>query len=244
MIETYIAYAKHIEANDFVIKWVEKTLKSYLKDNKPSTEDVEHIIDYLSQEEGKISRMSYEDAHKNAEKWTKSQQKKGSNIEETEKDTKVILDFKDGFKIVQLIGENAYKREGFLMSHCVGGYHGNGKVIYSLRDKDNMPHCTIEKDQQIKGKGNGDITLKYVDYIVKFLEHTGMQVRDSEMSHLGYEVAKFSKYCTTKCYKDRYVLKGTKLEYKSGYIILKSKQELDSYKGSDLVLFDGDLIIS
>ena len=72
------------------------------------------------------------------------------------------------------------------MSHCVGGYYGNGKEIYSLRDKDNIPHCTMEKDQQIKGKGNGDIHPKYINYVVKFLEHVGMTVGDSEMKHLGY----------------------------------------------------------
>jgi hypothetical protein len=44
----------------------------------------------------------------------------------------------------------------------------------------------MEKDQQVKGKGNGDIHPKYVDYVVKFLEHTGMTVGDGEMRHLGY----------------------------------------------------------
>lgn len=136
----YKEYAKHISTNDFVLKWVDTTLKNYLEKNKPETEEVEHIIDYLAQETKHISKMSYDSAKSNAEKWLKTQIKKGNNIKELEEDTKTILDFGDGFKIVQLIGENAYKREGFLMSHCVASYYGKSVEVYSLRDKDNIPH--------------------------------------------------------------------------------------------------------
>ena len=72
------------------------------------------------------------------------------------------------------------------MRHCVQSYYGKDVEVYSLRDKDNVPHCTMEKDRQVKGRGNGDIAPKYVDYIVKFLQSTGMNVGDSEMKHLGY----------------------------------------------------------
>ncbi len=185
----YIEYTKAFsQENEKVIQWLNSTCKNYLKTNPEVQDDIEHIIDYLISEDApnNIAGMSYEEAKKNTDKWNKSQIKKGKDIVETESDTEVVIDFKDGFKIVKLVGENAYKREGFLMSHCVGGYYGNGKEVYSLRDNKNMPHCTMEKDQQIKGKGNGDIHPKYVDYVVKFLEHTGMTVGDNEMKHLGY----------------------------------------------------------
>jgi len=103
-----------------------------------------------------------------------------------ESDIELIKDFGDGFKIIKLVGENAYKREGFLMRHCVGSYYGRRVEIYSLRDKENMPHCTMERDQQIKGRGNGSINPKYIKYIVAFLEEMGMSVGDSEMKNLGY----------------------------------------------------------
>ena len=38
------------------------------------------------------------------------------------------------------------------MSHCVASYYGRDVEIYSLRDKKNLPHCTLEKDNQIKGE--------------------------------------------------------------------------------------------
>jgi len=182
----YIEYAKHIGADEHLIKWCKTTLKNAIEKEEKTTEEVEHILDYLVQSDKKLERMSYEQALKLTLAWDKTQQKKGNGIEEKPEDTELLMDFGDGFKILKLIGENAYKREGFLMRHCVAGYFGNGKEIYSLRDKDNMPHCTMEKDQQIKGKGNGDISPKYIDYVVKFLEKVGMTVGDSEMKHLGY----------------------------------------------------------
>ena len=187
-MENYKQYAITFNANEKVVYWIEHTLANYLEKNTPPQDEVEHIIDYLILGDTSLNmqKMAYLEARKNAEKWVKTQQKKGAHIIETPEDTEVVLDFKDGFKVVKLIGENAYKREGFLMSNCVASYYGNDKVIYSLRDADNMPHCTMEHDQQIKGKGNGDIHPKYVGYVVKFLEFVGMTVGDNEMEHLGY----------------------------------------------------------
>ena len=56
--------------------------------------------------------------------------------------------------------------------------------VHDWIDKHLVPHCTMEKDQQIKGKGNGAIHPKYIGYIVKFLEIAGMQVGDNEMLNL------------------------------------------------------------
>ena len=41
----YQKYAQHIGADEFVQTWVKTTLKNYLEKNKPSTEEVEHILD-------------------------------------------------------------------------------------------------------------------------------------------------------------------------------------------------------
>jgi hypothetical protein len=180
-MDKFINYAKHVNASSEIINWVEKRIGETI-----TTEEGEHVIDYLVSENPKLTTASYKDIKHNADKWMKKQIKKGEHIKETAEDTKLVLDFKDGFKVVQLIGENAYKREGYLMGHCVAGYFNKPVKVYSLRDENNMPHCTMEQDQQIKGKGNGDVHPKYIDYIVKFLEHIGMTVGDSEMAHLGY----------------------------------------------------------
>ncbi len=183
-MQDYTEYAKHIGAPEKVLDW----LKNRLGDNG-NQEEIEHIIDYLASDEApnNITAMTYAQAKKNTDKWVKTLMKRGEHIKESPEDTEVFLDFGDGFKIVKLVGKAAFEREGYLMRHCAASYAGRTDTeVYSLRDKDNMPHCTMEKDQQVKGKGNGDIHPKYVDYVVKFLEHTGMTVGDGEMRHLGY----------------------------------------------------------
>jgi len=217
----YLKYGEVVNANEDVQSWIKRNLTNYLKENSENQDEIEHIIDYLVSEDApeRMSKMSYPEALSNSKKWTKAQQKKGVDIQELAEDTEVVLKLKDGFNIVKLLGENAYKREGFLMSQCVGSYYGNGKEIYSLRDKDNMPHCTMEAGQQVKGKGNGSIHPKYVEHVVKFLEFTGMTVGENEMKNLGYmNVERIKKDLSkdTKFFNKVYVPEDEELLGKDG----------------------------
>ncbi len=221
-MDKYTQYAKAFNSNNDVIYWIENVLAKHLIKNPENQSEIEHIIDYLSYprttELLDIKGMSYESAKKNTGKWSKALSKKGRGIKEKPEDTEVVLDFEDGFKIVKLVGKNAFEREGAIMGHCVASYYGKEKEIYSLRDKNNVPHCTMEKDQQIKGRGNGDIHPQYVHYVVKFLEHTGMTVGDSEMKHLGYVNIESVKYeiDTSECYNEVYFPKNKPVLDKNG----------------------------
>ena len=158
--------------------------------------------------------MSYKQACSNTEKWNKALIKKGNNIIESDSDTEIIKDFGDGFKIVKLISVNAFEREGFLMRHCVSSYFGSNSEIYSLRDKNNMPHCTMEEDRQIKGKANGSISPKYVGYIVAFIQEMGMTVGDNEMENLGYmdvSSIKDNLHKDTNYFNEKYVYEDDEL---------------------------------
>ena len=213
-LENYLAQA----LNDEVRNWIGKNLKNYLAKlaqkavissniaNSQSQcqtqlqtqnhDEIEHIIDYLNSPEApqRLEKMSYAQAKSNAEKWLKTQIKKGKTIEEVPSDFEVFLDFNDGFKFVKLLGENAYKKEGFLMSHCVAGYyHQKNSEIYSLRDKKNNPHATIEVEinagciEQIKGKGNGSIHPLYAGYILQFISKINLEVSPYDLSKFGYQ---------------------------------------------------------
>ena len=187
-LNKYLEYAKFMGCDSDVLDWINTHLKSYLANNKENQTKIEHILDYFASNARpkRISRMSYEQAKSNTKKWNKSLIKRGKNITETDSDIEVVLNFNDGFKFVKLKSQRAYEREGNLMRHCVASYYGRDVNVYSLRDEDNKPHCTIEEDRQIKGKGNGCISPKYIKYVVEFLENLGMSVSDSEMSNLGY----------------------------------------------------------
>jgi len=177
-------YAQGMNASPHVLDWLDRQ-----KGELGSQQEVEHIIDFLISEKApkRLERATYEQMKVKAEQWVESLNKKAGGITELESDVEVALDFKDGFKFVKLVGENAYKREGLKMRHCVASYFGKDDEIYSLRDENNEPHCTISRSsQQIKGKGNGAIHPKYIRYVVEFLEFLEIEVRDSEMKNLGY----------------------------------------------------------
>jgi len=217
----YIEYAKTLNCSDKVTFWLEHNLANYLEKNTENQAEIEHIIDFLVSDKApiKMEKVSYKQAKSASEKWVLGLQKKAEKITELPEDIETVLDFKDGFKIVKLVGKNAYEREGYLMSHCVASYYGRDIEVYSLRDKDNNPHCTMEKDQQIKGKGNGSINPKYIGYVVQFLEWAGMSVRDSEMLNLGYvniEGIEDKNAVFKDLFKDKYFFKGNEIVDKNG----------------------------
>ena len=193
-INKYINQTQNTE----IINWISHNLKNYLEKNPENVGEIEHIIDCFNYKASKgkklkLKKMSYEEAKALSEKWVKTMIKKAGNIVETEDDVTLFHDFKDGMRLVQLVGENAFKREGKLMSHCVSSYYGKEDIkIYSLRDSKNNPHCTLEvtgseEINQIKGKGNGSIHPKYIKYILKSLKKLGKDVRSSELTYLGYD---------------------------------------------------------
>lgn len=188
-------YVSEMNLQGEQLQWVNSALLKWVKNSTEVDQSaIEHLIDFLASDEApqKMIRMSVEQALEKAEQWTKSQQKKGKHIEETEADTTTLMTFSDGGKIVELIGENAFRREGFLMSHCAGSMSKSGYKIYSYRDGKNMPHATFQVSKngdeflQIKGKGNGPIHPKYIDIVIEFLTIIGFKVREQEMRNLGY----------------------------------------------------------
>jgi len=187
-MKKYIQFIQEFhESNQIEIDFVNNHLKKHLSENTENQDEIEKILDYLYSEKPNISKIGYKTILEKTEKWHKKLQSvktKDTEIEWTDYD--VTLDFKDGFRFIQLKSQECYQREGKLMSHCVASYYGRNVKIYSLRDSKNLPHCTIEDGQQVKGKWNGSIDPKYVEYVVKFLEHLGMTVGENEMKNLGY----------------------------------------------------------
>lgn len=189
MIQELLAQASNPEVQSFITT----TMKKHL--DKLTQGEAEHIIDYLNSDEAptRLRRMSIQTAKEKASDWVERMNKKAQGIVETDQDTEVIQVFASGNKLVRLVGEAAYQREGLLMSHCVGSYYGKDVEIYSIRDSKNNPHCTIEitrnseaKINQVKGKGNGEIHPKYIADVLQALTGLDMNIRSSEMQYLGY----------------------------------------------------------
>lgn len=190
-----IEYAKSLNSSQDVISWIETAAAAAIKKELIQEHEAEHIIDWMNSSDApkRLLKMSVVDAKRKSHEWSEKNKKKGNGLEDSKEDLSEFMTFDDGFRIVELLTKKAYQREGTLMSHCLGGYVVKSNVsMYSLRDKNNQPHCTFEisknGDQvmQIKGKGNGSIHPKYVFKVISFLEKNGMKVRTSEMNNLGY----------------------------------------------------------
>jgi len=195
MIESLEAYVSSLGNNKEVLNWVQTTGRKALKTQKTTESELEHIIDFLVSDKApsRLRKMSFKDAKRKAQEWSEANQKRGRDLVDGPSDLEILHDFGDGRKIVKLLTKKSFEREGFLMSHCLGGYSVASDVaIYSYRDKDNMPHATFEVSRdgeeiiQIKGKGNGAIHPKYIDPILEFLKAIGKEIRVSEMKYLGY----------------------------------------------------------
>ena len=240
-MKNLINYATGLNAKENVIQLIQKEF------NYQSTAEWEHVIDYLIHKDfNDLSWANYQLLKEKADKWIKQLSKNVVRIDEEEGvDYKTVLDFEDGFRFVQLLSEKAYTREGNLMRHCVASYYNRNVEIYSLRDAFNKPHCTIEKNQQIKGKGNGDISPKYIHYVVEFLEFLGMTVRESEMKNLGYKKVVFLEYVKdeykNKLFRGEYVKENEKVEYSDDVIVFTDINDAVKYKGDKICLFDGNV---
>ena len=239
-----INYAIGLNAKENVIQLMQKEF-NYQSTKEEDIAEWEHIIDYLIHKDfDNLDWASFQLLKEKARKWTEMLGRNVIRIDEEEGiDYKTVLDFEDGFRFVKLLSEKAYTREGNLMRHCVASYYNRNVEIYSLRDSFNKPHCTVEKNKQIKGKGNGDISPKYIHYVVEFLEFMGMNVRETEMENLGYKKVAFLEYVKdsykSKMFRGKYVKENEKLEYSDDVIVFTDINEAVKYKGDKICLFDG-----
>jgi len=230
MIQELLAQVQKQETKTYI----STTIAAWLRKHPETPQgEVEHVLDYLESAKAppRFLKMPYTVAKEQSKKWVEQQNKKSGGIVETDEDTKIIMiSKKTGMRFVQLIGEAAFKREGLLMSHCVASYYGkSGTKVYSLRDSNNNPHCTIEvtgesQVQQIKGKGNGSIHPNYIKYVLKILKYFKMPVRDSELSNLGYNYysPEYMAYFD-QCYKDYKYITFNNKKYVYAHQVLKPR---------------------
>jgi hypothetical protein len=168
-VDEFGNYIDDIDNNKF------HTVDNYTMDMEILSK-IRHIIDYLKSDSSplRISRLSFIDAERLSSEWVKLLNKK-SSIKEEKGDVCFIKELEFNYFIVKLITEQSYKREGKIMGHCIASYYdGNDSVIYSLRDKNNNPCCTVETYEsndedddnqilEIEGRFNKSVQDKHVD---------------------------------------------------------------------------------
>ncbi len=188
------AISKYSDSVEHIYSWIFSSIQAdNLFQTEPNNPRAEHLpwLHDLGQNNipKKLNHGTIESLYDEAQIWSKSRQAK-VNLEDLTENTTTVMDYGDGFKMVQLHRTDDLCREGKLMGHCVGdGTYDNevenGKlIVYSLRDPENNPHCTIgvrdKYIEQCMGKNNAPVVDKYRSYIQKFFEE------NSDLNHGTY----------------------------------------------------------
>jgi hypothetical protein len=126
-----------------------------------------------------IKHNTFQQAITHTEKWHLQLEKamsKQKTISITREGLETLLEYEDGSGWFKLLTPESKDYEGSHMGHCVGSGGYDNRTIYSFRDHENKPHCTIEFDensrdvQQVKGKGNRAVVEKYIQKVIEFID--------------------------------------------------------------------------
>jgi len=183
----YESVSKVTQYKDSDPEWLKNSIKKGtaleidLKD-KEFIRQLNHILDYFKSNNGilsKIKNIDFKEAVKKSNEWTKELHKDASSIPD-ESGESVVRKYPDGVTWKRLLTVEALATEGKRMDHCVGGEEfqdklkKNKNIIYSLRDKNNNPQCTIEveknKVEQIKGQHDGSVDIEFLKYCRNFID--------------------------------------------------------------------------
>lgn len=183
--------------------------------------EIRDWLTYATEPDGSALNMhaykTFEDMQEAAHEWhrilTQQMKDKGHPLLYKADDPQHTLQqFKDNWRIVEVPAEDL-TNEGNMMGHCVGrgGYTSGVKDgttrIISLRDKQGIPHVTIEaakgagkgwQIRQVQGKGNQPPVDKYRTFLYDFFkdhpEYTfsswGVKARTLPAGNLAFELAK------------------------------------------------------
>lgn len=183
-------------------KWFSGYIKNYVYEKEIDINSsnfitpFRHIIDYLASPQSKprFDRMIWSEALRQSQDWQKWLNSRVIDGDDPENIELVDL-LSDDWRVVDLLSEKALQYEGGAMQHCVGGYwskvaSGNAALL-SLRDKNDLPHATIEVDLnsnsiiQIRGKQNKPPIDKHKKYLFEYLQKAEYIVRDHELKELN-----------------------------------------------------------
>ncbi len=141
------------------------------------------IVDWASETNADIFKYNFNSALEAQGEWHDEMRRKylieNMNIPEIDED-RIIFRFSDKEHFLYLLKSSDLSHEGTIMGHCVGGKNYKSKVknkqslILSIRDKENMPHVTIEVDVKSRsiiqkyGKGNKSPVDKYMEMYCEY----------------------------------------------------------------------------
>lgn len=142
---------------------------------------IKYIEDWFMAESPDISQMTIKEAYAESRKWHNAIERK--RFSETYREVfnkSIVFSYKD-HSIVRIRTAHDLKVEGRRMNHCVGSYMARLETrtkIFSVRDKMNQPHITIELYDkalvQMKGVANSAPPDEYLPVVMLWIAQEGI----------------------------------------------------------------------
>ncbi len=142
---------------------------------------IRYIVDWAQIEKPDILSLDFNNAFSRSEEWHKELKQNFKNISKQNlSESRIVYRCSDKEHFFIKLKPDELALEGELMGNCVGGFSYINRlkkreiIILSLRDKDNLPHVTIEicnktgREVQTRGKCNEIPKKKYMNLIAEF----------------------------------------------------------------------------
>jgi hypothetical protein len=144
----------------------------------------EQVVDWLAALDGvrtdlvrKLPRVTFEQALEASHRWHVVLARRAERVRRKVSDDphglELALDCGSGLRWVKLLTPAAKDYEGACMGHCVGTDGYEDTEIWSLRDRRNQPHCTVQTDDkwiiQLSARANGQPSRRYWPAIEAFI---------------------------------------------------------------------------
>lgn len=144
-------------------------------------DQIRYIIDWAQIEKPDILSLNFEEALIKSKEWHENLKQNFKNFsKQSLVESRVVYKCTDGEHFFLKLKPEDLMLEGELMGNCVGGFTYINRlkkkeiIILSLRDKNNIPHVTIEicnktgREIQTRGKCNETPKKKYINFIAEF----------------------------------------------------------------------------
>ena len=159
--------------------WLAKESKKNLE--TLNLENIRYILDWAQIEKPDILSLNFDEAWSKSKEWHENLKQNFKNIsKQSLVESRVVYKCSDGEHFFLKLKPEDLALEGELMGNCVGGFTYINRlkrkeiIILSLRDRNNIPHVTIEicnktgREIQTRGKCNESPKKKYINLIAEF----------------------------------------------------------------------------
>lgn len=170
--------------HDHIMIWL---ANEFQLGNISKVSDIGNIVDYINAENPPLKNRTYKDIEEESKDWHELFSKNMTNKPNYSTMNVVTETINKNYFWVNVPKED-WSEEGKTMGHCIGAYAKiPGRLFFSLRDKKNNPHTTVEVlnglIKEIRGKQNKNPIKKYSEMLIDLFSYLVNEGLVKDISH-------------------------------------------------------------